>query len=116
MTDFLILDEHSRNILRLWLSGRERPYNISFVRWSKLKSGSTAKLFHTELAEILDLYGYHLLEVLMLPVDAKVSLLNSMKTQVEQNGRYIPSDEIRNILDLARVKRDFKRVGIPGSR
>ena len=103
--DFLVLDKHSRNLLCLWLSGRERPYKISFVRWGKLKSGSTAKLSHTELAEILDLYGYHLLELLQLPVDAKVSLIRSMKFQIEKDGGLTPSADVRQILDIDRMRR-----------
>ena len=69
--DFLILDEHSRLILRLWLSGRERLKNISPVRWASLKSASTAKIFHNELAEIIDCTGPKILDLLALPLDKK---------------------------------------------
>ena len=69
--DFLILDEASRNILRLWLSGRERIKTISYVRWAALKSASTAKITHNELAEIVDCFGDEILDLLVLPLDKK---------------------------------------------
>jgi len=73
--DFLILDEASRNILRLWLSGRERLKNISPVRWSALKSASTAKIFHNELAEIIDCFGPKILDLLAMPLETKKEIL-----------------------------------------
>lgn len=73
--DFLILDYHSRQILRLWLSGRERLHNILRVRWAELKSASTAKISHNELAEIIDCYGPKILDLLMLPMKAKIGFL-----------------------------------------
>lgn len=75
--DFLILDEHSRQILRLWLSGREKLHNISYVRWAALKSASTAKIFHYELAEIIDCLGDKILDLLVLPLDKKMIYLET---------------------------------------
>ena len=82
MPNFLILDEASRNILRLWLSGREKLHNISYVRWAKLKSASTAKLFHYELAEIVDCTGPKILDLLALSLDKKGELLTLNKEQI----------------------------------
>jgi len=109
MLEFLLLDEKSRNLLRLWLSGRERPYGITYVRWSKLKSGSTAKLAHNELAEIMDRFGPQILDLLMLPIDAKTSLIGSMRFQVEKDGGLVPSTDVHHILDIARVKQEMQR-------
>ena len=77
MTDFLILDYHSRQILRLWLSGRERLHNIDPIRWSELKSASTGQISHNELAEIIDCYGPKILDLLMLPLETKIEVLGS---------------------------------------
>ena len=74
--NFLILDEHSRQILRLWLSGRERLHNISRVRWAKIKSASTAKITHNELAEIIDCTGPKILDLLMMPLETKKEILS----------------------------------------
>lgn len=79
--NFLILDEHSRNILRLWLSGRERLHNIDPIRWAELKSASTAKISHNELAEIIDCYGSKILDLLMLPLDTKAEMLAEERTR-----------------------------------
>ena len=68
---FLILDEHSRLILRLWLSGRDRLHNIDPVRWAELKSASTPHITHNELAEIIDCFGPKILKLLALPLDKK---------------------------------------------
>ena len=73
--DFLILDEHSRQILRLWLSGRERLHNIDRVRWAELTSASTGKISHNELAEIIDCYGPKVLDLLMMPLETKIEIL-----------------------------------------
>jgi len=73
--DFLVLDYHSRLILRLWLSGRERLHNIDPVRWAELKSASTAKISHNELAEIMDCYGPKIMDLLLLPLETKKELL-----------------------------------------
>ena len=75
MTDFLILDYHSRQILRLWLSGRERLHNIDPIRWAELKSASTAQISHNELAEIIDCFGPKILDLLMLPLETKIEVL-----------------------------------------
>jgi len=72
--DSLLLDEHSRNIIRLWLSGRERPGNISYVHWAKLKSGSTAILAYNELAEIVDAFGYRIIDLLRISLDTEIEL------------------------------------------
>jgi len=73
--DFLVLDYHSRHILRLWLSGRERLHNIDPVRWAELKSASTAKISHNELAEIIDCTGPKILDLLMMPLETKKEIL-----------------------------------------
>jgi len=73
--DFLVLDEHSRQILRLWLSGRERLHNIDPVRWAEFKSASTAKISHNELAEIIDCTGPKILDLLMMPLETKKEIL-----------------------------------------
>lgn len=86
--DFLILDEASRNILRLWLSGQERIKTISYVRWAALKSASTAKIFHYELAEIIDCLGDKILDLLMLPLDKKMIYL-----ETETVNYFEPSSE-----------------------
>ena len=75
MENFLVLDEHSRNILRLWLSARERLHNINPVRWAELESASTAKIYHNELAEIIDCFGPKILDLLMLPMETKAEVL-----------------------------------------
>lgn len=75
MPDFLILDEHSRQILRLWLSGREKLHNIASLRWVALKSASTAKITHNELAEIIDCFGPKILDLLMMPMETKKEFL-----------------------------------------
>jgi len=80
--DFLILDEASRNILRLWLSGRERLHNISYIRWAALKSASTAKLFHYELAEIVDCTGNKNHKHLALSLHKKDELINEERIQL----------------------------------
>ena len=80
--DFLILDEHSRNILRLWLSGRERLHNISYIRWAALKSASIAKIYPYELAEIVDCTGPKILDLLVLSLDEKAELLTLNKEQI----------------------------------
>lgn len=80
MPDFLILDEASRNILRLFLSGREKLHNISYTRWAALKSASTAKIFHNELAEIIDCLGDEILDLLVLPLDKKRIYLETETT------------------------------------
>ena len=74
--DFLVLDEHSRLILRLWLSGRERLHNIDPVRWADLKSASTAEISHNELAEIIDCFGPKILDLLLEPLETKKWILN----------------------------------------
>ena len=76
MEDFLILDEHSRQILRLWLSGRERLHNIDPVRWAELKSASTGCISHNELAEIIDCFGPKILDLLMMPLETKEHILS----------------------------------------
>ena len=73
--DFLVLDYHSRQILRLWLTGRERLHNIDPVRWAELKSASTAKISHNELAEIIDCTGPKILDLLMMPLETKKEIL-----------------------------------------
>ena len=73
--DFLVLDEHSRQILRLWLSGWERLHNIDPVRWAEFKSASTAKISHNELAEIIDCYGPKILDLLLMPMEMKKEIL-----------------------------------------
>jgi len=73
--DFLVLDYHSRQILRLWLSGRERLHNIDPIRWAELKSASTAKISHNELAEIIDCTGPKILDLLMMPLETKKEIL-----------------------------------------
>ena len=110
--DHLTLDEHSRQILRLFLADRERPYKISYQRWNEITFASTKKIMHDELAEVLDLYGYHLLEMLMLPIDAKISLIHSMKFQVEKDGGYVPSTDVRHILDIDRIRRNINEEQI----
>ena len=80
--NFLILDEASRNILRLWLSGRERLHNIDRVRWAEFKSASTAKISHNELAEIIDCTGPKILDLLMLPLKAKAEFISLNKEQM----------------------------------
>ena len=76
MPDFLVLDEHSRQILRLWLSGRERLHNIVPTRWAALKSASTAEISHNELAEIIDCFGPKILDLLMMPMETKKEILS----------------------------------------
>ena len=76
MPDFLVLDYHSRQILRLWLSGRERLHNIDPVRWAELKSASTAHITHNELAEIIDCFGAAILDILLFPLETKKAILN----------------------------------------
>ncbi len=73
--NFLVLDEDSRQILRLWLSGRERLHNISYLRWISFKSTSTEHITHNELAEIIDCYGPGILDLLMLSLEKKKQLL-----------------------------------------
>jgi len=75
MENFLVLDEHSRQIIRLWLSGRERLHNIDPVRWAFFKAAASAKISHNELAEIIDCYGPKILDLLMLPLETKRELL-----------------------------------------
>ena len=75
MENFLVLDEHSRQILRLWLSRRERLHNIDHIRWAELKSASTARISHNELAEMMDCYGPKILDLLMMPLDTKKEIL-----------------------------------------
>jgi len=79
--NFLILDEHSRQILRLWLSGRERLHNIDPIRWAEFKSASTAEITHNELAEIIDCYGPKILDLLMMPLKNKEQILGLGKLQ-----------------------------------
>ena len=73
--DFLVLDYHSRQILRLWLSGRERLHNIDPLRWAAFKSASTAEISHNELAEIMDCFGPKIMDLLLLPLETKKELL-----------------------------------------
>ena len=73
--DFLVLDEHSRHILALWLIGRERLHNILRVRWAELKSASTPHITHNELTEIIDCYGPGVLNLLMMPLETKIEIL-----------------------------------------
>ncbi len=73
--NFLVLDEHSRQILRLWLSGRERLHNINPDRWDALKSASTAEISHNELAEIIDCFGPKILDLLLEPLETKKAIL-----------------------------------------
>lgn len=75
MPDFLVLDYHSRQILRLWLSGRERLHNINPVRWAELKNAETAEISHNELSEILDCFGREIMDLLLLPLEKKKKLL-----------------------------------------
>ena len=75
MPDFLVLDYHSRQILRLWLSGREKLHTISYVRWVALKSASTARISHNELAEIIDCFGPKILDLLLEPLETKKAIL-----------------------------------------
>ena len=73
--DFLVLDEHSRQIVRLWLSGRERLHNIDRLRWAEFKAASTAEITHNELAEIIDCYGPKILDLLLMPLETKKEIL-----------------------------------------
>ena len=82
MPDFLVLDEHSRHILALWLIGRERLHNILRVRWAELKSASTPHITHNELAEIIDCYGPKILDLLMLPLETKKDLLSVGESEI----------------------------------
>ena len=75
MPDFLVLDYHSRQILRMFLSGRERLHNIDPVRWAEFKAASTAEISHNELAEILDCFGREIMDLLLLPLEKKKKLL-----------------------------------------
>ena len=102
--DFLLLDQHSRTILRLWLSCRERPHQISRIRWANLKSGVTAQLFHSELSELIDLYGYKLFDLLMLPLEEKETLIQSMRVQ---------TDEFQDWLDHEATISDARNAGCP---
>ena len=96
--DFIVLDEQSRTILRLWLSGREHPYQITYQRWADLKSESTDRLGHDELAEIIDLYGHLIFDLLMLPQEDKASLIVSMKLQYQKDNGMLPSTDVRRML------------------
>ncbi len=73
--NFLVLDKDSRQILRLWLSGRERLHNISPDRRAEFKSASTAEITHNELAEIMDCFGPKIMDLLLLPLEKKKELL-----------------------------------------
>ena len=73
--NFLVLDEDSRLILRLFLSGRERLHNIDYMRWAELKSASTPHITHNELAEIMDCFGPKIMDLLLLPLEKKKELL-----------------------------------------
>lgn len=75
MENLLILDYHSRQILRLWLSGREKLHNISYERWAALKSASSAEISHNELAEIIDCTGPKILDLLAEPLETKIAIL-----------------------------------------
>lgn len=96
--DLITLDEQSRTILRLWLSGREHPYQITYQRWAELKSGSTDHITHQELAEIIDLYGHLIFDLLILPREDKASLIISMKLQHQKDNGMLPSSDVRRML------------------
>ena len=66
MTDALLLDHRSREILKVWLRGRERIKALPEFRWNEFINGTTARMTYAELSQIVDQTGSRIIDMLLI--------------------------------------------------
>lgn len=66
MTDELLLDPRSREILKVWLQGRERIKTLPRFRWNELICAASGAISYRELSQIVDCTSSEILDLLLV--------------------------------------------------
>ena len=66
MTDAILLDHKSREILKTWLQGRERILTLPRFRWNQFITATSGKISYRELGQIVDCTGSKILDLLLV--------------------------------------------------
>jgi len=66
MTAAILLDHKSREILKVWLQGRERIKTLPKFRWNEFITAASGKISYRELSQIVDCTGSKILDLLLV--------------------------------------------------